>query len=179
MRDEAYFVLGAKNVWSFENHSVTMVDLFNKLPTQVIAAIRHVSIWIPGVSDYDPRLQPGGSQRIAETTRPQEWRSLLRTMRSLMNISNLWIQIDLGYLRHSSWVGRPGQVTEQDVRAMQMEIVGCLGRELGRPKRLWINGTLGRDEDQMVERSIMGDGYDSVSEGKGSLRYRFSGWWTT
>ena len=176
MRDEAYFVLVTKNVWSFERHGVAMVDLLNQMPTDITGSIRHISIWIPGIYDYDTR--PSGSRRFAETTHPQEWKCLLMTMRSLMNTSNLWIQIDLGYLSRSSMVGRLGCVTKQDIRALQSEILGCLGRELGRPKRLWINGMLGHDEDQMLERSLMGDRYDSVSEGKGSSRYRFSGWWT-
>ncbi|MCJ1328726.1 hypothetical protein MMC10_005403 [Thelotrema lepadinum] len=174
---EAYTVLGTKNVWAFHQPSAATIELLSRMPAKITAAICHIVILIEDINIYCPWKELDESQRATEARDLQRWKGLLRVMGTLMNVSNLWLQIDVGSFECCSWIGQEGGPSKEVVRAKQLVLLGCIGKELRRPKRLWIKGMLSDCEDQEIERSVMGEQYDSFSEGKGSSRYQYWGWW--
>lgn len=159
-------MLGAENVWRFLDTSPSAIKLLERLPTAVTTAIRHISIRISGFGAYRPSTHSVVDNKPTQMEALEQWKALLQTIKRRIKVNNLCLQIDIGDCHASQLIGVPGFYVEKHVRDSQVKIFECVKKELGRPKRLWIKGMLGDDEGKMIEKSAMGDSYDSVSEGK-------------
>jgi hypothetical protein len=140
----------------------------SSLPTEMASGIRRLEFWVDTkeMLAWTEAWEDGGLN---------EWKGILRTIKRVVNVDNLWLIIDIGSREDSSWVGQDGGWEEDFIRSQQMRMLKCVKDELGRPKKFWVRGMLWDDSDQEAEKAIMGAEYDSFAEGKANVRDRE--WW--